>query len=322
MLKDGDFKIVYSTGEDEPISFYIEALMESNNLDLGLGFFSSSGFKVLSHGFAYFLSRGGNMRLIINNVLTSRDKEAIEKGQGTTCEQLIEDRLIADITSLEKTLSKQDQHFFNCLSWLISKKRLSIVAIVPKNNIGIAHQKYGIFSDKNSDRVAFNGSLNFSENALLNNTETIDCYKSWTAENERVEYYNALFRKTWTGQNKSVRFISIEKIKTSISQSFPASDINELLQTELSLIEEQLNIETPGSKKLKQLKEKIQKSKLASNPIDTSDIKPREYQKEAIDNWIKAGYKGFFEMATGTGKTFTGLFASLSLKSKTKKCFS
>ena len=56
MLKDADFKIVYSTGEDEPIEFYIEALMESNQLDIGLGFFSTSGFKVLSHGFAYFIN--------------------------------------------------------------------------------------------------------------------------------------------------------------------------------------------------------------------------------------------------------------------------
>ncbi|TRX49643.1 DEAD/DEAH box helicase [Fulvivirga sp. M361] len=321
MLRDADFRMVYATGEDEPIAFYIEALMESHNLDLGLGFFSSSGFKVLSHGFAYFLSRGGKMRLIINNILTPQDKEAIEKGQETSTERLIEDRLVADIISLQKTLSKQDQHFFNCLSWLISKDKLSIVAIVPRNNaIGIAHQKFGVFSDQASDKVAFTGSLNFSESAFLYNVETISCYRSWTTENERVNYYNTLFRKIWTGQNSSVQFISIDKVKTHITSSFPTSGIDELLKTELSLIEEQLNVEIPGVEKLKQLQGRIRKSKLL-NTRDTNDIKPREYQKEAIANWINSGYKGFFEMATGTGKTFTGLFASLSLKSKNKKCF-
>lgn len=37
------------------------------------------------------------------------------------------------------------------------------------------------------------------------------------------------------------------------------------------------------------------------------DIKLREYQIEAIDEWFKHNCNGIFEMATGTGKTFTAL---------------
>ena len=325
MLRDADFRMVYSTGEkEEPIAFYVEALMESRHLDLGLGFFSSSGLKVLSHGFAYFLSRGGNVRLIINNILTPQDKEAIKRGQDTTLDQLIEERLVSDIISLQKTLSKQDEHFFNCLSWLISEGRITIVAIVPKNNtIGIAHQKFGIFSDANSDKVAFTGSLNFSESAFLHNVETISCYRSWTSENERVNYYNSLFRKVWTGQNSSVQFVSIDKVKTRITSSFPTSDIDELLKTELSLIEKQLSTNSNASNndKLKRLSEKIKKKSLVQSSQDELDAQPREYQREAIERWGNNNYQGFFEMATGTGKTFTGLFASLALKRKTNKCF-
>lgn len=324
MLRDADFRMVYSTGEEEPIAFYIEALMESHNLDLGLGFFSSSGFKVLSHGFAYFLSRGGTMRLIINNVLTPQDKEAIEKGQENAYQQIIEDRLVGDLLSLQKTLSKQDQHFYNCLSWLISKDKLSIIAIVPKSNsIGIAHQKFGIFSDRVSDKVAFTGSLNFSESAFLYNVETISCYRSWTAEHERVSYYNTLFRKIWTGQNSSVQFISIDKVKTHITSSFPTSDIDELLQIELSLIEEQLSVEQSGlgNQKLKQLQERLRNSTPQQDSAILNDTKPRDYQELAIKKWMENDSQGFFEMATGTGKTFTGLFASLALKEKLKRCF-
>jgi superfamily II DNA or RNA helicase len=32
-----------------------------------------------------------------------------------------------------------------------------------------------------------------------------------------------------------------------------------------------------------------------------------EYQKSAIRCWMESGYCGFFEMATGTGKTITAL---------------
>lgn len=40
---------------------------------------------------------------------------------------------------------------------------------------------------------------------------------------------------------------------------------------------------------------------------DLSNIKLRDYQIEAVDSWINNGYNGIFEMATGTGKTFTAL---------------
>ncbi|MFD2586064.1 DEAD/DEAH box helicase family protein [Croceitalea marina] len=328
MLRDATFEIVYSTGENDPIEFYIEALMESQFLDLGLGFFSSSGFKVLSHGFAYFLSQGGKVRLIINNILTEKDKEAISKGLQPNRGVIIEKRLVADIKSLQKTLSKQDCHFFNCLSWLISKDKISIISIVPKdNNIGIAHQKFGIFIDRNSDKVAFTGSLNFSESAFLYNLETISCYRSWTDEKDRVNYYNTLFRKIWTGQNPYVEFVPIDNIKTTISNLFPVSNIEELLGTELDLIDQKLkNPSTDSvSVRLNKLRSKILSKGISNSSghlANSSTLQPRDYQQEAIDCWIKDDYKGFFEMATGTGKTYTALFASLALKEKLGgKCF-
>lgn len=40
---------------------------------------------------------------------------------------------------------------------------------------------------------------------------------------------------------------------------------------------------------------------------------PRDYQKKALDAWIANKYKGFFAMATGTGKTITSLNCLLHL---------
>ena len=71
----------YSTGnENEPIEFYIDALSNSNTFDLQLGYFSSTAINILSLGFASFIHSGGKMRMIINNILSQQDKEAIEKG--------------------------------------------------------------------------------------------------------------------------------------------------------------------------------------------------------------------------------------------------
>lgn len=39
----------------------------------------------------------------------------------------------------------------------------------------------------------------------------------------------------------------------------------------------------------------------------------RDYQKEAIENWVGHNYRGIFDMATGAGKTYTGLGAIVRL---------
>ena len=60
----------YRTGsEDEPLQFYIDCLCNSTGFDLMLGYFSSAAINILSLGFATFLYSGGEVRMIINNIL-------------------------------------------------------------------------------------------------------------------------------------------------------------------------------------------------------------------------------------------------------------
>lgn len=67
----------------EPIGFFSECLCNSTQFDLMLGFFSSTAINVLSDGFASFLYGGGKMRLIINDILTEQDRNAISTGTKT-----------------------------------------------------------------------------------------------------------------------------------------------------------------------------------------------------------------------------------------------
>jgi superfamily II DNA or RNA helicase len=319
MLTDADFKVVYASGETEPAEFFIDALMESNAFDLGLGFFSTSGFRALSFGFAYFIHRNGRMRIIFNDVLTPEDKEAIENGIKSRQDELIEENIIEDILKLYDTLSSHDRHFFNCISWLIATKKIEIIAVAPvKSKPGIAHQKFGIFKDTQGNSVAFSGSINFSATALFKNLEAISCYKSWTRDNsdmERINYYESLFNKIWSGRYDSVRIVPIEQVKVIIRDKFPVRDIEDLLNEELTLLDELTNnyvIPTSFSTKLNHLKRKVSRDK-PIQPSFPSENQKRPYQEIAVENWVKNDYKGLFEMATGTGKTITGLFASVEL---------
>ncbi len=72
----------YRTGsENEPVQFYMDGLCNSNKLDLLLGYFSSAAISVLSLGFASFLYNGGTVRMVVNNVLSQEDKDAIKAGR-------------------------------------------------------------------------------------------------------------------------------------------------------------------------------------------------------------------------------------------------
>ena len=315
MLSDIPFHIVYSTGENEPIEFFFDALMESTSFDLGLGYFSSSAINVLSAGFAYFIHRGGKMRIIINDVLSLEDKKAIENGIREK-NDLFEEKILKDIQKLFNTLSKRDEHFFNCISFLIAKKRIEFIATVPKNNHGgIAHSKYGIFKDEYDNKVVFNGSANFSKNALLNNVESISCYKSWSSSNneiERLHYFEEFFNKIWTGYLKNIEIIPIEKVKSYIRENFVVDNLNELLAEEIEILNDNDSFPTRIKEKLIDLY-----GGLSNEPSFPFKKGPREYQKQAYKNWIKNNYQGIFAMATGTGKTITSLNCVLNEYRKT-----
>lgn len=73
-------------------------------------------------------------------------KYIIEKGQKHLVEDF-ENHILFDIKKLVETLSKEDEQFFRCLSYLISINRIEFVATVSTKG-GLGHDKYGIFKDE------------------------------------------------------------------------------------------------------------------------------------------------------------------------------
>jgi superfamily II DNA or RNA helicase len=296
MLSDVTIKNIYSSGYDEPKEFFTEALIESKSFDLGLGFFSSSGIRSLSYGFALFIANGGKMRVVINNVLSSSDKTAIENGQ-QKINQNFEEKLICNVTRLAETLSREDEQFFKCFSFLISIDRIEFVATISTKG-GLAHDKYGVFTDLKGDKVAFIGSANFSKTALELNSETITVFSSWN-DPKRVSEYQDLFNESWQNDTTHLVHIPIEKVKTYIVEKFPIEPLDKL-------IEYGIDIRGYSSRKplSSQLLEKLEKKELEPRfPFPEE----RDIQKNAYKMWIENDRKGLFAMATGSGKTVTAL---------------
>lgn len=312
MLNEHNFELIYSTGENEPADFFYYALCNSNEFDLGLGFFNSSGFRALSLGFAFFIIRGGKMRMLINNSLSEEDKEAIEKGLITDPKKLIEEELIKDFTKLWQVLSKKDKHFFNCLSWLIAEKRLEITAIIPtKPSGGIAHHKFGIFRDLENNKLAFNGSANFSKSAIVNNVESIDCYTSWSESEDsikRINHYENIFNNYWEGKSEVVKSFPLNKVKTFIRDNFNVTKLDDIIIEEQELNEDEAkNYRNTELDKNLGKENNVKYTTKNNKPSFPFNSVPRDYQVEAYNNWVANNYTGIFAMATGTGKTITSL---------------
>lgn len=294
MLRDKNISYVYSSSGTEytPFHFFNTALSNSIRFDLGLGFFSTASLNVLAVGFANFIVNGGNMRLYINQYMSEEDYSILSSSSQAEVNELI----LNDFNKLRQTLSKRDKHFFNCLSYLISQQRLEVKIIIPKSG-GIAHQKFGVFTDDAGDKVAFSGSLNFTASALLSkNIEAISCATSWAGGEDQIAEYETLFNRFFNGQDSDIKVYDASEFKRELVRSFPPKDVSALLEEEKECIRaysENYDI--------------ISNSKSTDEPHFPYPSGAFDYQIEAYQNWCKKGYGGIFAMATGTGKTITSL---------------
>ena len=295
----------YRTGaENEPLAFYLNSLLNSNRLDLLLGYFSSSAINVLALGFAKFISNGGRMRMIVNHILSANDKNAVL--QGTSSSDGDYNFTAEDFYALSKTLDEYGKHFFECIAWLISSKRIDLRVIRPKAGSGISHYKSGVFYDEHN-KVKFKGSCNFTASGLLQNLEELDVKLSWKNESAAFTEYDEVYEALWNGTSDYAELIPFEQIEEAIVQTYGGKDLDELLVDEHRLASQKAKQTRSLSYKetLDGVIKEIEAYRLA--PRFPYSAGPREYQREAYQNWLGNGCKGIFAMATGTGKTITSL---------------
>ncbi len=292
--------------ENEPIQFYMDALSNSKSFDLLLGYFSSAAINVLSLSFASFLYSGGKMRMIINNILSAEDKDAIIAAKTTNFQNDLID--LSNIKDLKRSLGDYGIHFFECIAWLIANNRIEIKIIKPKKGEGIAHYKNGIFYD-GQDYVGFSASCNFTFYGLIENLERLETFLSW--ENSRSTKFTSGIKKDIESilreEDTNVEYLDIEQVQIAIKNEFGDKSINELLIKEKELI--QRKDKALENKELRKTIEKLiaHIEEIIREPRFPYPEGPREYQNEAYNNWRANGFKGVFAMATGTGKTITSL---------------
>lgn len=298
-------------GAHKPIEFFNNALKNSTTFDLELGYFNSATISVLSLSFASFISNGGKMRMAINQIVSPKDKQAITEGEQGIINEPFD---LTNWQSLYQNLNEYDRHFFNCLAYLIHEKRIEIKIVKPKNSVGIAHTKKGLFFDGDMS-VLFTGSANFTLGGLFNNREEISLSFSSSPDpvvQKRISNQQESFDRLMNGTDDSVEYLSTDDLVEAVRSQFNHVDIEELLD-----VETKLRAHKPpkglGYSFDSMMTVEDESEVYVREPRFPYPTGPREYQKEAFEKWKNNNQKGLFAMATGTGKTITALNCLLEI---------
>lgn len=301
-LKDHKIKSEYRSLIDNVVQdFYIPLLREAVTYKRAVGFFSSTALVEISKGIAEMASEGGRIQLVASPYLSDEDIEAIKQGYESR-DVIIEKALLEQIK--EEPSDYYSMERLNLLASLIAEgiMDIQIAYTEDKNGLGMYHEKMGIIEDSLGDKIAFSGSNNESMTAMSINYETMDVFRSWgdPSEIERVRLKENAFYSIWNDTEPNIKVVQFPNVTHEFIERYrrkaPNFDIDVLQFHKRMLLYSSL----------------IDPANYDGAPFGAripDDIDLRPYQKDAITAWVGENYRGIFDMATGTGKTLTGLGA-------------
>jgi DNA phosphorothioation system restriction enzyme len=238
------------------------------------------------------------MQLVVSPHLEPEDVQALQSAAENPSDALraIAARSLADI---EDALIRDR---LNALAWLAAAGLLEIklalrLGPLGEASRGIFHEKAGVFTDSAGNHVSFSGSSNETAGGLLENFESIKVFCSWKDSEGRVQEEVGNFQALWEDATPGLRVIEFSKIGRELLERYRDPDRPPL----------GLSLPVPT----------VQES-------PTTEFKPphglelRPYQVDAIRAWSKAGGKGIFAMATGSGKTLTALMLAYKVAEKNR----
>lgn len=283
-LRGYDWRGYYPGHSDHLREFFIPALRRSTHYDRITGDFSASVLSILSPGLREFVDRGGRMRIMTGLELFEGDMEAIRRGH--------EGEVIRKHIQWDELKAGEPEAIREALAWLIAEGILEVKfgAITDEEGrirareYGKWHQKIVVFEDDEGNAITVAGSPNESFKALARNRESITINRSWAEsewEQEKVAGQQAEFKDLWRDEAPDAAVLDL-----------PDALEEELLECKPSAEPDWDEV-----------------AAIAGLDKDPTLPDPREYQQRAIDALQQNRNRLLIKHATGTGKTWTALFA-------------
>lgn len=282
-LRDIYLKKSYDSGIDDVLTdFYVPSLSNSIKYKRLAGFFSSSSLAVAARGISSFIKNNGKVEIVCSAKLSKDDINAIKNAIKNPID-VIRDSALSELENLEEGIIKDH---VAALGWMIANKKLKMKIAIQLNDAGlpldesygIFHLKLGILIDEEDNKISFSGSINETEYGWKRNIEEFKVFRNW--DKVEKDYFDddlRTFKRYWNGEIESIKVYDIPEAVEKELINIAPTDFKDL------------NLDT----KLSEKKE--------------SKIRLWDHQTKAIKNWLNSGMTGIFEMATGTGKTFTAL---------------
>lgn len=290
-------KIKYQTLRDNVIEeFYVPVLSSAKFYLRSAGFFSSSVLLDYIDGLEQFVENDGKMKLLISPTVSQVDAEALLDStnpmKDIKCNLSMLFREYKENGELYEVAAK-------ILIALITEGFLTVKVAVPKNPIGIYHEKIAIFIDAFGHKIATIGSNNETSNALKNNIESFNTFCSWkNGQWEYIKLHEDDFNTFWNNQSSSIEAYDL---------------LDAIDKNVLSLYETKEKISNLFSElRRKKNSDEVVKSLLS--------FEPYSFQRDAANHWIQKK-RGIISYATGVGKTKTAIYCIFRYLEEYKRGF-
>ena len=195
----------------------------------------------------------------------------------------------------------------NILDWLLISGQLELKFAYPKerppSRINVKyHKKMGYFQFSKDEYIAFKGSWNETLLGGGINGEECDVYSSEKESDiSRCKRTITKVDNDWDNKNKKFLNIPVSKKVMKIIKSRAPKSVQEIIDEFPDLYE--LLYESGHPNKEDTIVKPTQEE------IIPSEKDLREYQLKVIEHWENNDRLGLVEHATGTGKTWTAIFA-------------
>lgn len=282
-LRGHEWKHRYTSSTDDLIAnFYAPALRESRRYDRAAGYFRSTVYLLAGSETAAFALRGGAARIVCSPSLSDEDIDAISRG--------IDPQSVASASllgELETVLKEPQSHApVELLAALLATGALEMRFALRDG--GIFHDKVGLFSDANHDRLSFAGSINETWRAWSpqGNHEHFEVFTSWGDDGVRVAEHARFFEDLWLGGLIGVTVLPA-----------PQALLERVI--ERGPIDPEAHLESVARQPTRRLHPNARGR--TANPVLFA------HQIAASANWLSHDSRGILKHATGSGKTVTGL---------------
>jgi superfamily II DNA or RNA helicase len=277
-----------SSGASLVQDFFSPVLESARTYDRAAGYFSSSLFVLAPVAWTDFFFSGGKMKLLSSVELSGPDAQNLSGGH------LPDERFRSSFEEAWANLISDPTKELTAslLRALIYFEKLEVKVAIFRKKGGLFHDKLGIFRDSDGHAVSFTGSANETWNAWsgFGNHESIDVFRSWEGkDSERVNSHISRFDQYWNGERKDLIVFGGEALREVVVEKEPTEDLEAIV------------------KRVRFELERAIKSVSVSWPSANQPKKLREYQLEAVENWVAHNNRGVISFATGGGKTLTAI---------------